>query len=161
MAAAAAHSGRFGLRLAARMVGPENPTSPVPAGQNVASWLQSPPVWVTSPSVAVEAGQIVVLRGWVRVPQPIAGSVDGLLVVDSLGGEPLAERVRLTAGWQDFLIYRVAPQSGPLTITFALTGLGEAWIDDVTIQPLVPGGQPGRPGQMLPPNFRQGVAGRR
>jgi hypothetical protein len=36
--------------------------------------------------------------------------------------------------WKEFALYRASPQSGYLTLTFALTGLGEAWLDDVTIQ---------------------------
>jgi hypothetical protein len=101
-------------------------------------WLESPPVWITAPPLAVNAGQVLLIHGWVQTPQPITASVDGLLIVDSLGGEPLAQRVRGTSGWQEFGLYRVAPQSGTLTVTFALTGLGEAWLDDVTIQTISP-----------------------
>ncbi len=59
---------------------------------------------------------------------------DGVMAVS----EPLAQRVRGTSGWQEFGLYRVAPQSGTMTVTFALTGLGEAWLDDVTIQTISP-----------------------
>ena len=38
----------------------------------------------------------------------------------------------------EFFLYRVAPSDGPVWITFALTGLGNAWIDDVTIQTISP-----------------------
>jgi hypothetical protein len=31
-------------------------------------------------------------------------------------------------------MYRAAPRSGPLVVTFALAGLGEAAIDDVTVE---------------------------
>ncbi len=99
-------------------------------------WIESPPIWITTPPLAVSAGQILLIHGWIHVPQPIAASVDGLLIVDSLGGEALAQRVRTTSGWQEFGLYRVAPRSGSMTVTFALSGLGEAWIDSVTIQPL-------------------------
>lgn len=125
---AAAHAGRLGLRLAARAAQVESASLPV----------ESPPSWMTSPPVTVEAGTLVRIQGWVQIPKPLAGSVDGLLIVDSLGGEALAHRVRQTNGWQSFTLYRIAPQTGPVTVTFALTGLGEAWIDDVTIQPLMP-----------------------
>jgi hypothetical protein len=124
----AAHAGHLGLRLAARPTDPKAP--PV--------WLESPPVWITAPPLAVNAGQLLLIHGWIQTPQPITASVDGLLIVDSLGGEPLAQRVRGTSGWQEFGLYRVAPQSGTVTVTFALTGLGEAWLDDVTIQAISP-----------------------
>ena len=82
----------------------------------------------------VEAGQIVCIHGWVQVPTAITGSSDGLLVVDSLSGECLADRIGQTKGWRQFALYRVAPQSGPMCVTFALSGMGEAWLDDVEIQ---------------------------
>jgi hypothetical protein len=124
----AAHSGFLGLRLTAGTVDPENPPAVI----------ETPPVWITSPPVPVEAGQVVCIRGWAQIPKPITGSVDGLLIVDSLSGEPLAERIGQTSGWREFILYRAAPQSGQMTVTFALSGLGEVRLDDVTIQPLEP-----------------------
>ena len=120
----AARSGRLGLRLAVGAVDPNNPPAIV----------ETPPVLFTSPSVQVEAGQIVCVYGWVQVPSPITSSVDGLLVVDSLAGEALADRIGQTDGWRRFALYRVAPQSGPMCVTFALSGIGEARLDDVAIQ---------------------------
>ena len=58
------------------------------------------------------------------------------MIFDSLGGEALADRIGHTTGWQQFALYRVAPQSGTMNVTFALSGLGEAWIDDVYVQVL-------------------------
>ena len=86
----------------------------------------------------VQAGQIVCIHGWVQVPNDITASTDGLLVVDSLSGEALADRIGKTKGWRQFALYRVAPQSGPMCVTFALSGIGEAWLDDVAIQVLDP-----------------------
>ena len=85
---------------------------------------------------------MLVLQGWVRITQPIVGSVDGLLLIDSLSGEALAQRVNTTDVWRQFTMYRAAPRSGPMNLTFALTGMGEVWIDDVTIQVIKRGGQP-------------------
>ena len=167
LAPAAAHGGRSGLRLAARTIEPQGSptpglTSQRPPSPHAPVWVESPPVWITSPPVPVEAGQIVVIHGWVQIPQPITGSVDGLLVIDSLGGEPLAERIRHTLGWRDFLLYRAVPKSGTVTVTFALTGLGEARLDDVTIQPLASVGPTGLPGQMgLQTAVPPGIAGQR
>jgi hypothetical protein len=49
----------------------------------------------------------------------------------------------LTQGWREFTLYRAVPQTGDLTVTFALTGLGEASIDDVAVSLLDP--EPIRP----------------
>ncbi len=119
-----AHGGRTGLRLVVQPVDPAQPPAQI----------ESPPVWITSPAVPVPTGQLLRIQGWVHVPKPITASVDGLLIVDSLGGEPLAARLDQTPRWQQFTLYRIAPQSGPVSVTFALTGIGEAWLDDVTIQ---------------------------
>jgi hypothetical protein len=65
--------------------------------------------------------------------------VDGLLVFDSLGGPALAERVGVTPSWRRLVLYRIAPDTAadePLSVTFALTGMGEARIDDVSIRVL-------------------------
>jgi hypothetical protein len=122
----AAHSGRLGLRLA---VFPNDPKNPPAA-------IESPPILFVSPAVQVEAGQLVCIHGWVNVPAAVTGSTDGLMVVDSLSGECLADRIGRTKGWRQFALYRVAPQAGPMCVTFALSGMGEAWLDDVDIQVL-------------------------
>ena len=122
------HGGRSALRLAAaprdarRLPGP----------------LERPLVWITSSPVPVREKQIARITGWAYVPQPIVGSYDGLLIFDNLGGPDLADRLRLTRGWRQFTIYRAVPESGDLVITFALTGLGEAWVDDVQVSLLDP-----------------------
>ncbi len=124
LAPVAAHTGRLGLRLSAAAVDPKNAPAVV----------ETPPVLFTSPPVQVEAGQIVCIYGWVRVPAPITGSAEGLMIVDSLSGEALADRIGKTQGWRQFVLYRVAPQSGAMCVTFVLSGLGEAQLDDVVIQ---------------------------
>jgi hypothetical protein len=98
--------------------------------------LETAPLWVTSPAVPVSRGMIVSIRGRIRVPAAVRGSVDGLMIIDSLGGEALAERFGQTGGWEEFVLYRAAPSDGQLRLTFALTGFGEAMIDDVTIRPV-------------------------
>ena len=94
------------------------------------------PVRVTSALVPVRAGQVIRVHAWVKVPAPLADSQDGLLIFDSLGGEELAERVLQTDGWRECTLYRVAPAAGELSITMALTGSGEAWIDDMSVSVL-------------------------
>ncbi len=125
---AAAHSGSNGLRLTAVACDPENPPTVV----------ETAPLWITTPNVPVEAGQIVCINGWVQIPKEITGSVDGLMIVDSLSGDALARRIKQTTDWRQFTIYRVAPQSGWMNVSFVLTGIGEVRLDDVMIQPLLP-----------------------
>ncbi|MEX2113249.1 MAG: hypothetical protein WD845_08695, partial [Pirellulales bacterium] len=119
-----AHAGRGGLRLKAVATLADNkPTA-----------VESSPMWVTTPPLRVEAGQLLEIQGWVRIVQPITGSVDGLLVIDSLTGPALAQRIHAAGDWQPFTIYRGVPHSGTMTVTFALGGLGEAWIDDIIVR---------------------------
>src|SRR5204862_176311 len=43
-------------------------------------------------------------------------------------GQPAAR------GWQEFTLYRAAPAAGSLTVTLAMSGLGEAFVDDLTVR---------------------------
>ena len=130
LVAGAAHSGNGGLCLSVRAEDPASPPAVV----------ETSPVWITSPALPVEAGQLVCIQGWVQVPAAVTGSVDGLLIIDSLGGEALAQRIGQTDGWQQFALYRLAPESGRMSVTFALSGLGEVWLDDVSVRCLEPAG---------------------
>lgn len=132
LAPEAAHSGTLGLRLA---VAPK-------ALDQVPQLVESPPVWITSAPVNLEIRSLVVIRGWVRIPEPIQGSADGLLVIDSLTGQHLAERIHANDQWQEFVLYRACPQSGPVRLTFALSGMGTAYVDDVSIQILTTASAP-------------------
>ena len=118
-------SDRLALRIRALPIDAE--TAP--------SLVETPPVWVTSAPVSLRAGQIVRIAGWVRIDRAIAGSADGLVIFDSLGGYPLALRFERTDGWQPFAMYRVAERAGHMTLSFVLTGLGEAWLDNVSVAP--------------------------
>jgi hypothetical protein len=91
------------------------------------------PISITSASVSVAAGQAIRIHGWVKVPRLIEGSDDGLMLYDSISGEQFAERITQTKSWQEFTLYRFAPRSGPLTLTFELTGFGEAWLDEISV----------------------------
>ena len=117
------HGGKLALRMQVNPAKPEQPPTLV----------ETAPLWVTTPPLAVEAGNVVYIHGWVNLPKPPVGSVDGLLIVDSISGEPLAERIGQTNGWREITLFRAVPKTQPLTVTFALTGLGEAWLDDFTV----------------------------
>lgn len=126
LAPQAARSGKLGLRL---RVSATNPAQP-PA------LIESPPVWVTSPAVRFAPGAWVRIRGFIKINAPVVGSVDGVMINDSLGGRALAERIGSTKGWREFVLYRVVNNTGAVSLTVAMSGLGEAFLDDVTIEPL-------------------------
>ena len=119
----AAVDGRYGLRMSA-----------VSKSGRPVQVVESPPLTIQTPSVKVKAGQFVRIHGWVNVPQAFVGSQDGLRITDTLGGSAMAERVPITNGWQEFSLYRGVEKTGPLSVSFELTGIGVASVDEVTIR---------------------------
>jgi hypothetical protein len=63
------------------------------------------------------------------------------MIGDTLGGPALSERVGATEGWREFTLYRVVNDSGQVAATFALSGMGEVHLDDVTVEPLAGAGR--------------------
>lgn len=120
--------GTGALRLMAAAVSKENPVTVV----------ETPPVWITTPEVEVPSGKLLRIEADVFVPKAIEGSVDGLLVFDSLGGPAMAERVGPSKNWRRLVLYRMTGRESasavPVVVTFALTGLGEAKIDNVSMR---------------------------
>ncbi|MDA0969505.1 MAG: hypothetical protein O3A60_03600 [Planctomycetota bacterium] len=116
------------LRMVAAAADPEAPPIVV----------ETPPVWVTTPPLEAAPGRLIEIEAQVRVAEPLAGSVDGLLVFDNWGGPALAERVVGTGGgWKRLVLYRIPPAGSspqPLVVTFATTGLGEVFVDEVRIR---------------------------
>jgi hypothetical protein len=119
-------AGRSSLRLVAEAVDPKR----------LPEIVESPPVWVVSAAPRVRQGTWLRIAGRLRISEPIVGSVDGLTIIDSIGGPPLALRIGQAPQWQEFEMFRIAVDGAPVQVTFALTGLGEAWIDSVAIEPL-------------------------
>ena len=70
------HGGRSALALTCT---PKDPLSTTLAAS-------SPPMHVISAAIPIQSGQLVRIHGWIRVDQPITGSLDGFVVRDSLGG---------------------------------------------------------------------------
>ncbi len=120
---AAAHTGAAGLLLQATTT-----------DNNAPGAVETPPLWITSAPVDVEAGDLLQIEAWIRIDAPIQASSDGLVVLDSHSGEPLATRITQTQGWRKIALYRAATQRAPFVLTFALSGVGQVAIDDVTVQ---------------------------
>ena len=121
----AAHAGQFGLQLRVALAADQ---SEIPAA------LETEPIQITTAPVLVRAGQLVRVHGWLNVRMPIQGSLDGLMIRDSIGGVELAQRAWQPNGWQPFTFYRVATRDGRFTTTFVLSGIGEVWLDDMSVQ---------------------------
>ena len=127
----AAFSGKSGLCL----------TAQTPPGlQNVIALLDKSPVTILSPTVQVEPFETVKITCLVSLPQPLRCTVDGLKIYDVQSGDVLARRVTKTLGWQPIVMYRTADAEGKIQLCFEMTGIGKAYIDNVKIIRIVPGG---------------------
>lgn len=91
-------------------------------------------VELISPSVPVNAGDVVRIRGRFRAPLGVAGSVDGAMVYDNIGGETLAVRLTAAGGWREFVLYRPIHSPADLRVHLALTGIGAAHFDDLAVE---------------------------
>jgi hypothetical protein len=101
---------------------------------------------INSPVVRLQPGTLVRISGWVRIPDGLPNVVDGALVYDSAGGEPLALRITSSnQKWRQFNLFRQVPASGMINVTLALTTLGKAYFDDIRIEPFVPSTTPPAP----------------
>jgi hypothetical protein len=123
------HQGKQCLML---QVSPKNP-------QQAPVALERCYLGIHSPDVSQPPGSWVRISVWVRIPKQLTGSVDGALLYDSAGGEPLAVRLNEATPWKEYVSYRRVPPSGKIHVTLALSALGAAYFDDVRIEPLLDG----------------------
>jgi len=120
----APHRGAYCLELQARPSDESAPPTVVPTA----------PVWISSAPIQVAAGDLVEITGVARLPAALLGSVDGLQLIDSLGGPEMALRLPATPSWSPFRVLRAASTSGEVSVTIALTGFGKAQVDDVAVR---------------------------
>ncbi|MDR1924467.1 MAG: hypothetical protein LBQ66_08830 [Planctomycetaceae bacterium] len=123
-------------------------------GESKPKQIETAPIWVISPPIQINMGELICVNGWIRIPNLIESGVDGLTIFDSLGGESLAIRFKETKGqWREFAFYRYAPTNTNYYVYFALNGIGEVHIDDVRIasvqfeqpKPIIPEIRPSSP----------------
>jgi hypothetical protein len=122
------HDGRQCWKLA---VSPRDPAAEPEA-------LERTFLAVTTSGVALHPGTMVRLSGWVRIPTPLKATADGLMIYDNAGGEALALRFHHVPQWKKFELYRQVPASGQIHLSLALTGIGQAFFDDLAIEAINP-----------------------
>jgi hypothetical protein len=121
--------GNYALRLVAV---PEVGREPVHV-------VDSSPVTITTSPMSVSAGQILHVSGRVRIIGPVTGSLDGVMIYDSLGGRARALHWHEATGWTRFELLRTVNNSSDnFRLTMMLTGLGEALFDDLRVIPHTP-----------------------
>ncbi|MCL2305707.1 MAG: hypothetical protein FWC43_10220 [Planctomycetaceae bacterium] len=107
--------------------------------------LETAPIWITTPGISVSTGQLLCVSGWINIPERLKGTADGLIIWDSIGGDPLALRFYQTDGWRQFVFFRYAPSDGLFEVRFYLSGVGRAMLDDISVRPVVFGTVPDVP----------------
>lgn len=78
-----------------------------------------------------KVGQLICVQGWIRIPKDLTNSVDGFEIYDNQGGRALALRFQKATEWKRFAFYRHSTSDGPMRVRFAISGVGEVWLDDV------------------------------
>jgi hypothetical protein len=120
---ARAHKGTYALRLAAAPATGTDPPATIPERL----------VTVVSPPVTVYKGQLVYIQGWTKIESPCVCNLEGAVFYDSLGGPATALHWRKKSGWQRFELTRDVTETTELSITMALSGLGDIRFDDIEI----------------------------
>jgi hypothetical protein len=109
-------------------------------GQSLPASLDPMLAALVSKPIPVQAGDIVRIRFWLRVPASIQGSPEGVFIYDSLGGPALAVTQSEPLEWKQYTLYRHAIHADMLTITVGLTGIGDMYVDDLVVERLTPAG---------------------
>jgi hypothetical protein len=92
---------------------------------------------IQTPPVAVQARQFVRITAMVKMPRGAAAGAGGLIVRDTIGGDPLQFRLAgPVPDWSQVVLYRRVPADGMLSVTIGLAGYGDLDVDDVAIERL-------------------------
>ncbi len=95
---------------------------------------------VRTPPIKVYEGELIRIAVQIDMPFPCISGAGGVIVRDSLGGEPL--QFRSTApvpGWQEVVLYRRAPADGEMTVLLGYGGHQFAKFDNLRIQKVISG----------------------
>ncbi len=117
----AAKSGAAGIKAT---------VTPVATVDYLPEEVESPVIYVEN-AFNVEIGSLVCIQGWIKIPEDLQSSVDGVEIYDDQGGQTLALRFKRATDWKHFAFYRRASNNGLMRIRFAFSGIGTVYLDDV------------------------------
>ncbi len=110
--------------------------------EKIRPFLDHPAVAIKSPPVEVYKNCLVRVRVLVRLTRALPPGTGGLIVEDSIGGEPYEFRMQSgVLQWTEVTLYRKAPKDGTMTVTLGLAGYGEAFFDRLRIDTLTTPGE--------------------
>jgi hypothetical protein len=103
---------------------------------------QSSPGQLVSPPLEVEANDVVLITGQIRIPQRLDAPEEGFLLYDTLSDAGAALRWKeATSGWQPFRIIRRVKDAQSFQLHLELHGRGRVEIDDLQVMALVEASQ--------------------
>ena len=133
--------------------------------------LDFPQAAIRSPEVKVKAGQFIRISVEIAKPMYHPEGHSGLIIRDSIGGEPLQFRYNhVIFDLTPVVLFRRAPADGVLTVTLGLACYGEAFFNNFKVEVVegpgtappadLAGPAPRLPDPATPPPVRPGTAAR-
>ncbi|MDD3586553.1 MAG: hypothetical protein PHQ75_05180, partial [Thermoguttaceae bacterium] len=83
-----AHTGASGMRLHVSKAGEQFPFA-----------MEQSPIWMEIP-ISVQTGELICVQGWIRIPNDLTNTVDGLTVSEDHGGPALGLRFKKATPWR-------------------------------------------------------------
>ncbi|MEW4563599.1 hypothetical protein AB1K70_13790 [Bremerella sp. JC770] len=104
-----------------------------PDQQGLYARPEQSPIAVRSATVQVPPDRLVLIRGWIRIAQPLSSETGGVLIHDTLGGRELGIHMTEAAEWTEFSLMRATGDSDTFNLTVELADVGQVFLDDVTV----------------------------
>ncbi|MDO5567013.1 MAG: hypothetical protein Q4G59_10190, partial [Planctomycetia bacterium] len=106
-------------------------------GQEFPFMTEQPPIWMEIP-IPVQTGELVCIQGWIRIPNDLTNTVDGLTISEDHGGPALGLRFAKATPWRPFAFYRYAAFTGTMKIKISMDGYGDVHLDDLAASVVPP-----------------------
>jgi hypothetical protein len=98
-------------------------------------FLDFPMAAIRSPAIRVQANNLIRISVLVKRSIPTTPGLGGIIVRDSIGGEPFQFRLSdPIPGYARVVLYRKAPADMTFSVTLGLAGYGEVFFDDFRVQ---------------------------